>query len=561
MTKRIFRNILAVALCVFLACALLFLSVLYDYFSASLLRQLRVQLDLAGQGVLHEGIAYFDGIHPEEYRMTWIGTDGKVLYDSASDIQEMENHFAREEVKEALAEGYGESIRDSATLTQRYLYCAKRLPDGTVLRLSAAQNSLLVLMVGMLQPICVIFVIAVVLSIVLASRLSKKIVKPLNDLNLDQPLTSGCYDELLPLLRRIDLQQRQIRNQSNQLKQKQNEFETLTKGMAEGIALLDSNGFLFSMNPAAEALLLPPGSDPIGRNILSLNRSPELETLLEQASGGSHGEKKMVLKNRTYRVSANPVIEGSQIHGVVLLLLDITEKENGENMRREFTANVSHELKTPLQTISGCAELMANGMVKAEDVPVFSQRIHTEAQRMIRLVNDIIGLSHLDEGAEDMAWERVDLLAVCQRTVSSLTPEAEKAGVTIRLTGEPAVLYGIPQLLSSIVYNLCDNAIKYNRKTGAISLSVGQEENAVILSVSDTGIGIPPEDRDRVFERFYRVDKSRSKEIGGTGLGLSIVKHAVRLHGGDITVDSVLGKGTTVTVTFKRQPRAEARQL
>lgn len=550
MTKRIFRNILVVALCVFLASALLFMTVLYDYFSASLLRQLRAQLDLASQGVLHEGIGYFEDIQTDGFRMTWIGTDGKVLYDSASNVQDMENHFQREEVKEALAEGYGESVRNSSTLTQRYLYSAKRLSDGTVLRLSVTQNSLLVLMLGMFQPSCVIFAIAIILSIVLASRLSKNIVKPLNDLNLDEPLSSSGYEELRPLLRRIDTQQRQIRLQSSQLKQKQNEFETMTCGMSEGIVLLDSKGFLISINPAAENLLLSPNSATIGENILSLNPNPELAKLLEQASRGCHGEKTMTLKNRTYRVSANPVTEGDQIYGVVLLLLDITEKENAEHMRREFTANVSHELKTPLQTISGCAELLANGMVKSEDVPVFSKQIDTEARRMIQLVNDIIGLSHLDEGAEDMAWEQVDLFAICQKTAESLASEAQKAGIQIKLMGEPVVLWGIPQLLGSIVYNLCDNAIKYNRKNGTVCISVKAEGSTVLLSVADTGIGIPPEDRERIFERFYRVDKSRSKEIGGTGLGLSIVKHAARLHNAQISVDSTLDQGTTVTVKF-----------
>ena len=552
MTKRIFRNILVVALCVFLASALLFMTVLYDYFSASLLRQLRAQLDLASQGVLHEGIGYFEDIQTDGFRMTWIGTDGKVLYDSASNVQDMENHFQREEVKEALAEGYGESVRNSSTLTQRYLYSAKRLSDGTVLRLSVTQNSLLVLMLGMFQPSCVIFAIAIILSIVLASRLSKNIVKPLNDLNLDEPLSSSGYEELRPLLRRIDTQQRQIRLQSSQLKQKQNEFETMTCGMSEGIVLLDSKGFLISINPAAENLLLSPNSATIGENILSLNPNPELAKLLEQASRGCHGEKTMTLKNRTYRVSANPVTEGDQIYGVVLLLLDITEKENAEHMRREFTANVSHELKTPLQTISGCAELLANGMVKSEDVPVFSKQIDTEARRMIQLVNDIIGLSHLDEGAEDMEWEEVDLFAICQKTAESLASEAQKAGIQIKLMGEPVVLWGIPQLLGSIVYNLCDNAIKYNRKNGTVCISVKAEGSTVLLSVADTGIGIPPEDRERIFERFYRVDKSRSKEIGGTGLGLSIVKHAARLHDAQISVDSTLDQGTTVTVKFER---------
>lgn len=552
MTKRIFRNILLVAICVFLASALLFMTVLYDYFSEVQQNQMRTQLDFASQGVSHEGISYFEGINAQKYRMTWIGTDGSVLYDSASNAEEMENHFAREEVKEALAEGYGESHRYSTTLTRRYLYSAKRLSDGTVLRLAITQNSLLVLTLGMFQPILVIFAIAVILSIVLASRLSKNIVKPLNNLNLDSPLENEDYEELTPLLRRIDMQQRQIRLQSNQLQKKQNEFDTLTKGMSEGLVLLDSKGFVISINPAAESLLLPTPGKAVGENILALNRDPELSRLLDKALGGSYAEKTMSLHGRVYRVSANPITEGSQVHGAAVLLQDITEKENAEKMRREFTANVSHELKTPLQTISGCAELMANGMVKSEDIPGFSSRIYTESRRMIQLVEDIIKLSHLDEGAEDMAWEDVDMYALAEKTVAALLPEAEKAEVELDFTGDKAVLYGIPQLLGSIVYNLCDNAIKYNRKGGRVCVRVAQEEDGVVFSVADTGIGIPAEDKERIFERFYRVDKSRSKEIGGTGLGLSIVKHAARLHQAQITVDSAVGKGTTVTVKFPK---------
>lgn len=549
MTKRIFRNIFAVAICVFLSSVLLFMTVLYDYFSFVQQSQMRAQLDFASQGVLNEGIDYFTGLDEKKYRITWIGTDGSVLYDSASEAGQMENHFQREEVKKALAEGYGDSSRYSSTLTQRYLYSAKRLPNGTVLRISVTQNSLFVLTLGMLQPICVIFAVAIVLSIVLASRLSKKIVKPLNDLNLDEPLNNEGYEELNPLLHRIDMQQRQIRNQKNQLRQKQNEFETLTKGMAEGIVLLDSKGFILSINPAAQSLL-ETEFGATGKNILSINRAPELSALLDAAESGHHAEKIMALGGGTYQVSANPVTEGNKIPGVVLLMLDITEKENAEQMRREFTANVSHELKTPLQTISGCAELLSNGVVKAEDVPGFSAQIYTESQRMIRLVEDIIKLSHLDEGADDMKRENTDLFALAGTVIESLASEAEKADIKIELCGESTVIYAVAQLLESIVYNLCDNAIKYNRKGGTVRVTVKKEENNAVLSVADTGIGIPPEDKERIFERFYRVDKSRSKEIGGTGLGLSIVKHAAKVHDADITVDSILGKGTTVTVNF-----------
>lgn len=552
MTKRIFRTILIVAVCVFLSSVFLFMTVLYDYFSAVQQTQLRAQLDFASQGVLNEGIGYFEGLDQNKYRITWIGTDGDVLYDSASDAEEMENHFQREEVKEALADGYGDSYRYSSTLTEKYLYSAKRLSDGTVLRLSVTQYSMWVLTMGMLQPICVIFAVAVILSIVLASRLSKKIVKPLNDLNLDEPLDNEGYEELTPLLRRIDIQQRQIRNQKYQLKRQKNEFETLTRGMTEGIVLLDGKGFILSINPAAEKLLHPDGA-AVGKNILSVNRTPELSDLLDAAESGRHTEKIMPLGNRTYRLSAEPITEKTKIFGVVLLLLDVTEKEKAEQLRREFTANVSHELKTPLQAISGYAELLANGIVKDEDVVGFGSQIYTESQRMVRLVEDIIRLSHLDEGADDMKWENTDLSVLADSAAKSLASEAEKAGVEMTWCVENAVLCGIPQLLYSIIYNLCDNAVKYNRKGGKVCVTVKNEENDVLLSVSDTGIGIPPEHQERIFERFYRVDKSRSKEIGGTGLGLSIVKHAVRLHKAEIDLHSVPGEGTVITVKFPKE--------
>lgn len=549
MTKRIFYNILLVAVCVFLASALLFMTVLYDYFSSVQQGQMQAQLDFASQGVLHEGLDYFDGLDGQKYRITWIGTDGSVLYDSASEAGEMENHFQREEVKEALAEGYGDSSRYSSTLTERYLYSAKRLTDGTVLRISVTQNSLLVLTLGMLQPICILFAIALVLSVILASRLSKKIVKPLNDLNLEEPLSNSEYEELSPLLRRIDMQQRQIRNQKNQLKQKQNEFETLTMGMTEGLVLLDSKGFIVSINPAA-ATLLQTDISAVGKNILSVNRMPELSALLDKAESGHYAEKNMVLSGDTYQFRTNPVTDGDKIPGVVLLMLNITEREQAEQMRREFTANVSHELKTPLQTISGYAELLANGIVKTEDIPRFSGQIYAESQRMVQLVEDIIKLSHLDEGRDDMQRETTDLYAIAASVLASLAPEAEKAAVKMELHGEHTVFCGIPQLLESIVYNLCDNAIKYNQKGGTVSIRVARAEDTVLLSVSDTGIGIPKEDQDRIFERFYRVDKSHSKAIGGTGLGLSIVKHACSYLGASIELQSEVGKGTAITVRF-----------
>lgn len=551
MTKRIFRTIFAVAISIFLASALLFMTVLYEYFSGIGQKQLRVQIDLASQGVEREGLDYLQSLNVKDYRITWIGTDGKVLYDSISNADEMENHFERKEVKEALSEGYGASSRYSSTLTQRYLYGAKRLSDGTVIRLSVAQNSLLILTLGMLQPIIVIFIIAIILSIFLASRLSKKIVKPLNEINLDKPLDNDGYDELSPLLRRIDAQQKEIGRKSDELKQKQNEFEVMTSSMSEGIILLNRKGTILSINKAAVKLF---GTDRfcVGEDIVSINRSLELADLLNKAKNGKHSERVVELGIGRYQMMASPVISNDTVSGIVLLILDVTEKEKAEQLRREFTANVSHELKTPLHTISGSAELLANGMVKPEDIPVFSNRIYSEAQRMIQLVEDIIRLSHLDEGAEDMKWDTVNLYAVAEDTVKLLADEAKSKGIKFELHGDAVSINGIRQLLQEIVYNLCDNAIKYNRRDGLVSVEVKDMGDAAMISVSDTGIGIPAEHQNRIFERFYRVDKSHSKEIGGTGLGLSIVKHAAKLHNAEIILRSIVNKGTEITIKFPK---------
>ena len=551
MTKRIFRSICFVALGVFLASLVLFMCVLYNYFSGLQRSQLKIQTELAAQGVSDGGMGYLEKLNAKDYRITWIDTDGVVLYDSKTDTAGMENHLEREEIKSAFENGVGESTRYSSTLMERSLYFAERLPDGTVLRLSVTQNTLLRLTLGMLQPICFILAVAVVLSLVLASRLSKNIVKPLNELNLDEPLKNEDYEELSPLLRRIDAQQTQIKQQSDELKQKQLEFETVTNGMKEGIVLLSGKGRILSINRAALKLFGADGSC-VGEDILSVNRNLELAELLRKSEDGKYAERVTELGDGKYQLDASPVISDGKISGIVLLLLDVTEKEKTEQMRREFTANVSHELKTPLQTISGCAELLANGIVKQEDIQKFGSQICTEAQRMIRLVDDIIKLSHLDEGATDMQRETVDLYALAESTLRSLRPEAEAAKVSLSLSGESAKIYGIPQLLSGIIFNLCDNAIKYNRENGMVSVEIKDEDNKAVLSVADNGIGIPAEHQERIFERFYRVDKSHSKEIGGTGLGLSIVKHAAKLHDAVIELHSVVDGGTTVTVTFPK---------
>ncbi len=558
MTKRIFRSICAVAIGVFMASVALFLFVLYDYFEDVQRNSLRIETGLAAQAIANEGMEFFDGLDSGEYRITWIDAKGNVIYDNRSDADKMENHLRREEIKDAIESGEGETERYSVTLMERYLYCAKRLPDGSVVRLSVSQNTLLTLALGMAQPIIIIIAIAVFLSLFLARRLSKRIVEPLNALDLENPQDNGAYEELSPLLVRLDSQKRQIKRQQAELARKQNEFETVTENMSEGIVLLNTHGDVIGINSAAKRLF-GITSPCIGLNLLSLNESPGLGNLLKSVEEGARDEMMIDMDEGRYQLLLSPVKSDDVISGSVLLAINVTEKEKTEKMRREFTANVSHELKTPLHTIAGSAELLENGFVKDEDKQDFYIRIREEAQRMIRLVEDIIHLSRLDEGAEDMKREETDLFELARETVTSLQPEAENAHISLTLDGESAVVYGIPRLLQSIVFNLCDNAVKYNREYGSVSVSVRNENEGVILSVADTGIGIPPGLQEHVFERFYRVDKSRSKELGGTGLGLSIVKHAAMIHHANIDLQSVENGGTTVTVTFPRTSPAETK--
>ncbi len=549
MTKRIFQSICIAVLCTFAASVLLFMGVLYNYFSGIQRKQLRMQADLAAQGVANEGSRYFEGLSVADYRITWIDMDGVVLYDSQSDSAGMENHLKREEIRQAFETGVGESARDSVTLLRRSLYFARRLPDGTVIRLSVAQNTMLTLFFGMIQPICAIFLTVMILALILADRLSRGIVRPLNSLDLNDPLSNKGYDELKPLLGRIAAQQRELRKQREELQQKQSELKAVTTGMAEGIVLLNEKKIILSINPAARRLFETDDSC-VGKYLVAVNDSLKLQELLQKAGDGQRAEMRMELGAGMYQMEASPVFSEGMVFGVVLRMLDVTEKEKVEQMRREFTANVSHELKTPLHTILGSAELMANGMVKQEDMPAFARRIHAQSQRMIRLVEDILRLSRLDEGAGDMQWEIVDLYELAKETVQSLLPEAETFNVRLYVCGEPAVVYGIRQLLAGILFNLCDNAVKYNRPDGSVRVIVKAGEGRVLLSVADTGIGIPPECRERIFERFYRVDKSHSQKTGGTGLGLSIVKHAAKLHDAAIEIDSVVDGGTTITVCF-----------
>lgn len=551
MTSRIFRSICLVALAVFLSCLILIMGVMYEYFSGVQQKQLKMQTSLAAQGVNNEGYDYLDGLETDEFRLTWISPDGTVLYDSQTDSSTMENHLEREEIREAFETGYGESVRYSSTMMERSLYSAKLTRDGSVLRLSISQNTILILVLGMAQPICIVFAVAIILSLFLASRISKKIVKPLNNINLDNPMENDGYDELYPLLHRIDSQQKQLKRQSTELNRRKNELDAIIEEMNEGLVLINKKGTILSINRAA-AKLLDTDMHITGDNLFAICRSGDIHEALELASEGHRTEKITELHGEHYHIDASPVISEKSVSGAALLIYNVSEKEKSEEIRREFTANVSHELKTPLHSISGYAELLKNGMVKEDDVAPFSKKIYSEAQRMIQLIDDIINLSHLDEGADDMKRENVDLYTLAENAVSSVENEAQNANVTIELTGGTAVVNGISQLLFGMIYNLCDNAIKYNRPGGRVSVDVRSNSDSVILTVSDTGIGIPEEHRERVFERFYRVNKSHSKEVGGTGLGLSIVKHSAMIHNAKITLNSVLNEGTTITVVFPK---------
>ena len=549
MTNRIFKAVCAAALSVFVVTMLLIMGVLYNYFSSVQQKQLLAQTALAVQGVEQQGMAYFDGLDAENLRITWIAGNGDVLYDSVSDSDTMENHLQREEIRQALSDGVGQSARYSSTLMKQYLYCAQRLSDGTVLRLSVSHNTILVLLLGMLQPILIVIAVALVLSFLLASRLSKRIVEPMNRLNLDEPLENEGYDELSPLLRRIYSQQQSLKNQQATLAQKQNELDAIVSHLEEGMLLLDRDCRVITANQAALRLMDVRNRNVAGLSLLSLNRNMELQEAVNQALAGVNVTKKTTIHGRTIQVHAAAVGKEQELSGVAVVLFDITQAEQAEQRRREFTANVSHELKTPLQSISGYSELIQCGLAKPEDVQPFAKRIYDETQRLIRLVEDIINLSRLDEGG-GYEPRQMDLYDTAREVVRDLQTVAADKQVQLTLEGTAAEITGVPELARGIVYNLCDNAIKYNRPGGSVSVTVSGENEGVLLTVKDTGIGIPEEEQDRIFERFYRVDKSRSKEVGGTGLGLSIVKHAALVMGAQIQLESRLGQGTTIQVSF-----------
>ena len=548
MTGKILRISYLVAISALLASALLFFGVMYRDYEDGAFARLRAEAAAIAQGLGAVGSDYFDSFAPDD-RVTWIAANGTVLYDSAAPAQLLESHAGREEIDQALQTGEAQTSRYSQTLLQRTFYYAKLLEDGTVLRVSCTQNSLPAMILMLLTPFLWVATLVLILCGVLSYRLARQITKPLNAINPDNPAPLPSYPELTPLFDKLREQNRTIGKQMNELQLRQREFTAITENMREGFLLVDCKMHVLSSNHSALEVLGGRELKP-GCLLYDAECSQEIFDAVDTALSGSHAELLLTIDETSWQVLANPVVASGQVAGAVVLFMDVTEREQRERLRREFSANVSHELKTPLTSISGFAELMKEGLVPPEKIPEFSGDIYKESLRLIGLVNDIIQLSRLDENSTQFQRAPVDLYDLCAQSIERLSTVAARQSVTLALTGEHAEIMGVEQLLKEMIYNLLDNAIKYNVPGGSVTASVRKSAGRTILSVADTGIGIPYAHQPRVFERFYRVDKSHSKEVGGTGLGLSIVRHAAQYHGARLELKSQPGKGTTITVTF-----------
>ncbi len=549
MTKRIFRSIFSVALVVLAASLVLTIGALYTYFSDLYNEQIRSECRYIAGALEQLDDAYLDELDAGVHRITWVAADGAVLYDNSVDASNLENHAGRQEIAEAIATGTGESTRYSDTMAEKSYYYAIRLSDGSVLRTSASQYTPWMLALTMGGQIILILLAALVLSLLLASSVARSITKPINAIDPEHPEQAVTYEELTPLLQRMSRQKQQIQAQMDTLAHKQQEFATITENMSEGLLVIDQNAELLSYNSGALRLL---GAETAreGAHVLTLNRSEPFRAAVENALAGRHSEAPLRMGSRTYQLIANSVFQNGRTVGAVLMILDVTEREERDRLRREFTANVSHELKTPLTSISGFAEIMQNGMAREEDMRRFAGNIYAETQRLITLVGDIIRLSQLDEGEDPHGKMDVDLSGIAATVAQRLQDGAERQQVTLHCSGTTATVHGNARILDEIIYNLCDNAIKYNRPGGSVTIHTAVENGRAVLTVSDTGIGIPYRDQNRVFERFYRVDKSHSRQIGGTGLGLSIVKHGAAYHNAQIKLVSVPDKGTSISLLF-----------
>ena len=554
MTKKIFKSNIVVAAAVLIFGIACVMAILYQHFGKEINGELKKEASYLSYGVEQEGIDYLKQINEKDDRITYIAEDGTVLYDNMADAESMENHSERKEVQEALKTGSGYAERTSKTLAQKTIYYALRLPDHSVLRVSSTQFSIFVLLMELIPPIIGIIIVMLIIAVIVSAHMANKIVEPINNLDLEHPEDNQVYDEVGPLLSKIYKQNRQIKNQLEAARRNQEEFGIITENMQEGLLVIDSYTMILSGNSSVWKMFQI--KDPkIGDSVYSLDRNEDFRMLIEQVLKGQHGSVLLHLGNEAIQMIANPVTREHKVVGAVLLLMNETEKVEREQLRREFSANVSHELKTPLTSISGFAEIIQDGLVRAEDIKKFAGRIYDEAQRLITLVEDTIKVSQLDEGENPYEWEQLDAYTVVKDVCGRLKDIAAKKNVHLYIDGDKTMLCTVRPILDEIIYNLCDNGIKYNRDDGTVSIHLREMGENVEVRVKDNGIGIPGEDQNRVFERFYRVDKSHSKAIGGTGLGLSIVKHGVTFLGGTIKMVSEVGKGTEVTLTFPKQRR------
>ena len=552
MTKKIFKSIMTVCTVVLILGLAFVMGILYRYFGKQISTELEKEAFYAAQGVESSGMEYLEKLDGKNSRITLIDQDGSVLYDSQAEASSMENHKDREEVKEAAETGKGKAVRMSETLSEKTIYYALRLEDGKILRVSSTQYSVLALVYQLIVPVLWILLLMIVLSGLFASRLSKKVVEPVNKLDLEHPEENEVYEEMAPLLSRMYKQNREIKNQIDTARRQQEEFSIITENMQEGLVVIDRYTMILSGNASVWKLFHVNGPKN-GESVYVLNRSEEFQSIIDKALDGKHNEAVLKVDGSDIHVVANPVMREEQVEGAVLLLVNVTEKLEREKLRREFSANVSHELKTPLTSISGFAEIIQDGYVKEEDVRAFAGRIYKEAQRLITLVEDVIRISQLDEGEVPYEWTETDLYQTAKNVFGTLSEAAKKQDVHLYIEGDRVQLHTVPNILEEVLFNLCDNAIKYNKPGGNVCICLTENEESVCISVKDNGVGIPKEDQSRVFERFYRVDKSHSKEIGGTGLGLSIVKHGVSFLGGEVELESTPGQGTEITVSFPKE--------
>lgn len=551
MKKKIFKNMCVAALFSVVITALLISAVFYGDFSSTMKTQIRSEAEFLKAGVQLSGIEYLSSLGKSNNRITLIDGEGNVLFDNEADSSQMENHLERPEVQQALTAGAGQDTRFSQTISEKTVYYAVKLTDGSILRVAVTTDSIFATLLDAVPLILAAAIAAMILAALLSRYLTGKIVSPINQIDLDHPGENKAYDELAPFLSRINRQNETIALQMRSLKEKQEEFTSITENMSEGFLVIDQNTNILSYNTSALRLLDADASDAEEhRSALNLNRSAGFRKAVDAALEGNRGEQLLRLNGRCFRVLANPVFRENEVMGAVVVILDVTEQEERENLRREFTANVSHELKTPLTSISGFAEIIQGGLVKPEDIPRFAGNIYQESQRLISLVDDILNLSRLDEENVELESEEFDLYSLSKDVADRLKAAAKPHGIILTVAGESAKITGVKSIVDEMLFNLCDNAVKYNKEDGRVTITVQKAGSGAKVCVTDTGIGIPAADKDRVFERFYRVDKSHSKEIGGTGLGLSIVKHGAAFHNAKITLDSTEGVGTTVTILF-----------